>query len=47
MKKVYGYPLHIRNHISTVYTSPFVPSSRIIQSSEELNVDPVYFFARL
>ena len=49
MENVYGYPLplHIRNHISIVYTSPFVPSSRIIQTSEELNIAPVYFFAGL
>ena len=49
MENVYGYPLplHVRDHISTVYTSPFVPSSRIIQTSEELNIDPVYFFTRL
>ena len=47
MENVYGYPLplHIRNHISTVYDSPFVLSPRIIQTSEELNIAPVYLFA--
>ena len=49
MENVYGHPLppHIRNHISTVYDSLLVSSSRIIRLSEELNVDPVHFFADL
>ena len=49
MEKVYGdpLPLHIRNHIFVVYNTPFVLSTRIIQLSEELNVDSVHFFIGL